>query len=161
MLQARPIVPFWTHVHGAKFTFVSSQEQIISGLFLYSFFSRKEPLLAALHLVAFIPFSPLQPFNRHEVASTRFSSRVTNFLFRVFVFLVLQWTGMGKSSKSRMDEDFHSLTNETEAKRVALEKLNDASQAYLKAISKSILFISPPSPTLSCPLSSSSRNREE
>ena len=38
---------------------------------------------------------------------------------------------MGKSSKSRMDEDFHSLTNETEAKRIALEKLSDASQAYL------------------------------
>ncbi|KAF9380576.1 hypothetical protein CPC16_010263 [Podila verticillata] len=48
-----------------------------------------------------------------------------------------QWTGekMGKSQKGRMDEDYHTLTNETEAKRVALEKLNDASQAYLKAIS--------------------------
>ncbi|KAF9027470.1 hypothetical protein BGZ52_003206, partial [Haplosporangium bisporale] len=47
-----------------------------------------------------------------------------------------QWTGekMGKSQKGRMDEDYHTLTNETEAKRVALEKLNDASQAYLKAI---------------------------
>lgn len=42
---------------------------------------------------------------------------------------------MGKSQKGRMDEDYHTLTNETEAKRVALEKLNDASQAYLKAIS--------------------------
>ncbi|KAF9302338.1 hypothetical protein BGZ74_005513, partial [Mortierella antarctica] len=43
-----------------------------------------------------------------------------------------QWTG--KSQKGRMDEDYHTLTNETEAKRVALEKLNDTSQAYLKAI---------------------------
>lgn len=41
-----------------------------------------------------------------------------------------------KGPKARMDEDFHSLTSETEAKRVALEKLNDTSQAYLKAISK-------------------------
>ncbi|KAI9239863.1 hypothetical protein MVEG_05305 [Podila verticillata NRRL 6337] len=51
-----------------------------------------------------------------------------------------QWTGekMGKSQKGRMDEDYHTLTNETEAKRVALEKLNDASQAYLKAISKRV-----------------------
>ncbi|KAG0311913.1 hypothetical protein BGZ99_009838 [Dissophora globulifera] len=51
-----------------------------------------------------------------------------------------QWTGgkMGKGSKTRMDEDFHTLTNETEAKRVALEKLSDASQAYLKAISKRV-----------------------
>lgn len=42
-----------------------------------------------------------------------------------------------------MDEDFHTLTNETEAKRIALEKLSDASQAYLKAIStcrQSFLF---------------------
>ncbi|KAF8944494.1 hypothetical protein BGZ47_004152 [Haplosporangium gracile] len=44
----------------------------------------------------------------------------------------------GKGPKARMDEDFHSLTSETEAKRVALEKLNDASQAYLKAISKRV-----------------------
>lgn len=35
-----------------------------------------------------------------------------------------------------MDEDFNSLTDETEAKRVALEKLSESSQAYLKAISK-------------------------
>ncbi|KAF9194671.1 hypothetical protein BGZ51_008602 [Haplosporangium sp. Z 767] len=51
-----------------------------------------------------------------------------------------QWTGekMGKSPKARMDEDFNSLTNETEAKRVALEKVSDASQAYLKAISKRV-----------------------
>ncbi|KAF9127148.1 hypothetical protein BGW39_006072 [Mortierella sp. 14UC] len=52
-----------------------------------------------------------------------------------------QWTGEkmgGKGSKPRMDEDFHTLTSETEAKRVALEKLNDASQAYLKAISKRV-----------------------
>lgn len=49
-----------------------------------------------------------------------------------------QWTGekIGKSPKTRMDEDFNSLTDETEAKRVALEKLNESSQAYLKAISK-------------------------
>ncbi|KAG9072519.1 hypothetical protein KI688_000290 [Linnemannia hyalina] len=52
-----------------------------------------------------------------------------------------QWTGEkmgGKGPKSRMDEDFHNLTSETEAKRVALEKLNDTSQAYLKAISKRV-----------------------
>ncbi|KAF9131584.1 hypothetical protein BG015_003839 [Linnemannia schmuckeri] len=52
-----------------------------------------------------------------------------------------QWTGEkmgGKGPKARMDEDFHSLTSETEAKRVALEKVNDASQAYLKAISKRV-----------------------
>ncbi|KAF9927061.1 hypothetical protein FBU30_003523 [Linnemannia zychae] len=52
-----------------------------------------------------------------------------------------QWTEEkmgGKGPKSRMDEDFNSLTSETEAKRVALEKLNDASQAYLKAISKRV-----------------------
>ncbi|KAF9357584.1 hypothetical protein BGX26_003480 [Mortierella sp. AD094] len=51
-----------------------------------------------------------------------------------------QWTGekMGKNPKTRMDEDFHSLTNETEAKRIALEKLGDTSQAYLKAISKRV-----------------------
>ncbi|KAG0208728.1 hypothetical protein BGX33_006052 [Mortierella sp. NVP41] len=52
-----------------------------------------------------------------------------------------QWTGEkmgGKGPKTRMDEDFHSLTSETEAKRIALEKLNDASQAYLKAISKRV-----------------------
>ena len=76
---------------------------------------------------------------------------------------------MGKSSKSRMDEDFHSLTNETEAKRIALEKLSDASQAYLKAISKSFLSISlhayisfhpSPTPTFNCSLFSSSRERE-
>lgn len=49
-----------------------------------------------------------------------------------------QWTGekIGKSPKTRMDEDFNTLTDETEAKRVALEKLNETSQAYLKAISK-------------------------
>ncbi|KAF9329761.1 hypothetical protein BGZ91_000423 [Linnemannia elongata] len=44
----------------------------------------------------------------------------------------------GKGPKARMDEDFHSLTSETEAKRVALEKVSDASQAYLKAISKRV-----------------------
>ncbi|KAF9325853.1 hypothetical protein BG006_010686 [Podila minutissima] len=51
-----------------------------------------------------------------------------------------QWTGekIGKSSKTRMDEDFNTLTDETEAKRVALEKLNETSQAYLKAISKRV-----------------------
>ncbi|KAI1314408.1 hypothetical protein EDD11_002195 [Mortierella claussenii] len=48
-----------------------------------------------------------------------------------------QWT-VGKNPKARMDEDFHTLTNETEAKRVALEKLSDTSQAYLKAISKRV-----------------------
>ncbi|KAF9362796.1 hypothetical protein BGX34_005476 [Mortierella sp. NVP85] len=37
-----------------------------------------------------------------------------------------------------MDEDFHTLTNETEAKRIALEKMSDASHAYLKAISKRV-----------------------
>ncbi|KAF9997947.1 hypothetical protein BGZ65_006494, partial [Modicella reniformis] len=47
------------------------------------------------------------------------------------------WT-VGKGPKTRMDEDFHSLTNETEAKRIALEKLSDASNAYLKAISKRV-----------------------
>ncbi|KAF9433872.1 hypothetical protein BGZ76_008873 [Entomortierella beljakovae] len=53
---------------------------------------------------------------------------------------MLQWTGekMGKNPKARMDEDFHSLTSETEAKRVALEKLGDTSQAYFKAISKRV-----------------------
>ncbi|KAG0204809.1 hypothetical protein BGX28_003381 [Mortierella sp. GBA30] len=45
---------------------------------------------------------------------------------------------MGKSHKTRVDEDFHSLQLETEAKRVALEKLHEASQGYLKAISKRI-----------------------
>ncbi|KAF9993873.1 hypothetical protein BGZ80_006228, partial [Entomortierella chlamydospora] len=47
-----------------------------------------------------------------------------------------QWTGekMGKNPKSRMDEDFNTLTAETEAKRIALEKLGDTSHAYLKAI---------------------------
>ncbi|KAG0363930.1 hypothetical protein BC939DRAFT_457816 [Gamsiella multidivaricata] len=51
-----------------------------------------------------------------------------------------QWTGekMGKGPKARMDEDFHSLTSETEAKRVALEKLSETSHAYLKAISKRV-----------------------
>ncbi|KAF9426968.1 hypothetical protein BGZ94_005716 [Podila epigama] len=51
-----------------------------------------------------------------------------------------QWTGekMGKSQKGRMDEDYHTLTNETEAKRIALEKVNEASQAYLKAMSKRV-----------------------
>ncbi|KAF9937734.1 hypothetical protein BGZ67_000946 [Mortierella alpina] len=51
-----------------------------------------------------------------------------------------QWTGekIGKGPKARMDEDFHSLTNETDAKRVALDKVSDASQAYLKAISKRV-----------------------
>ncbi|KAF9383340.1 hypothetical protein CPB97_006538 [Podila verticillata] len=51
-----------------------------------------------------------------------------------------QWTGekIGKSPKTRMDEDFNSLTDETEAKRVALEKLSESSQAYLKAISKRV-----------------------
>ncbi|KAF9898426.1 hypothetical protein BX616_004045, partial [Lobosporangium transversale] len=47
------------------------------------------------------------------------------------------WT-VGKNPKARMDEDFHTLTNETEAKRIALEKLGDTSQAYLKAISKRV-----------------------
>ncbi|KAG0085476.1 hypothetical protein BGZ93_008101 [Podila epicladia] len=51
-----------------------------------------------------------------------------------------QWTGekIGKSPKTRMDEDFNALTDEIEAKRVALEKLNETSQAYLKAISKRV-----------------------
>ncbi|KAF9114737.1 hypothetical protein BGX27_009961 [Mortierella sp. AM989] len=51
-----------------------------------------------------------------------------------------QWTGekMGKNPKARMDEDFHTMTSETEAKRVALEKVGDTSQAYLKAISKRV-----------------------
>ncbi|KAF9276718.1 hypothetical protein BGZ68_009829 [Mortierella alpina] len=51
-----------------------------------------------------------------------------------------QWTGekMGKSHKTRMDEDFHALQAETEAKRVALEKLHESSEAYLKAISKRV-----------------------
>ncbi len=43
---------------------------------------------------------------------------------------------MGKSHKTRLDEDFHALQAETEAKRVALEKLHESSEAYLKAISK-------------------------
>ncbi|KAG0221537.1 hypothetical protein BGX31_009754, partial [Mortierella sp. GBA43] len=47
------------------------------------------------------------------------------------------WTGT-KGPKTRMDEDFHTLTNETEAKRIALEKLDNTSQAYLKAISKRV-----------------------
>ncbi|KAF8922986.1 hypothetical protein EDD21DRAFT_385168 [Dissophora ornata] len=45
---------------------------------------------------------------------------------------------MGKGQKTRMDEDFHNLTHETETKRVALDKLSDTSQAYLKAISKRV-----------------------
>ncbi|KAF9988063.1 hypothetical protein BGZ75_010113 [Mortierella antarctica] len=45
---------------------------------------------------------------------------------------------MGKSHKTRMDEDFHALQAETEAKRVALEKLHESSEAYLKAISKRV-----------------------
>ncbi|KAG0343640.1 hypothetical protein BG004_005117, partial [Podila humilis] len=51
-----------------------------------------------------------------------------------------QWTGekIGRPPKTRMDEDFNILTDETEAKRIALEKLNEASQAYLKAMSKRI-----------------------
>ncbi|KAF9958711.1 hypothetical protein BGZ72_011078 [Mortierella alpina] len=51
-----------------------------------------------------------------------------------------QWTGekMGKSHRTRMDEDFHALQAETEAKRVALEKLHESSEAYLKAISKRV-----------------------
>ena len=58
---------------GVKCAFVSFQEQNISGLFLYSFFPRKEPLLAALcSLVAFIPFSPLSPMKGHEAVSTNF-----------------------------------------------------------------------------------------
>ncbi|CAO3571533.1 unnamed protein product [Mortierella alpina] len=51
-----------------------------------------------------------------------------------------QWTGekMGKSHKTRLDEDFHALQAETEAKRIALEKLHESSEAYLKAISKRV-----------------------
>ncbi|KAI1316717.1 hypothetical protein EDD11_009533 [Mortierella claussenii] len=45
---------------------------------------------------------------------------------------------MGKVHKTRMDEDFNALQTETEAKRAALEKLNESSQAYLKAISKRV-----------------------
>ncbi|GJJ73552.1 hypothetical protein EMPS_05910 [Entomortierella parvispora] len=51
-----------------------------------------------------------------------------------------QWTGekMGKTQRTRMDEDFNSLTTETDNNRIALEKLNVASQAYFKAISKRV-----------------------
>ncbi|KAF9575621.1 hypothetical protein BGW38_008198, partial [Lunasporangiospora selenospora] len=46
-----------------------------------------------------------------------------------------QWTGDKMSKpKGRMDEDFNSLVSETEAKKLALDKVSDASQAYLKAI---------------------------
>ncbi|KAG0367837.1 hypothetical protein BC939DRAFT_532335 [Gamsiella multidivaricata] len=51
-----------------------------------------------------------------------------------------QWTGekIGKAQRTRMDEDFETLQTETEAKRVALEKLSEVSHAYLKAISKRV-----------------------
>ncbi|KAI8361193.1 hypothetical protein B0O80DRAFT_436981 [Mortierella sp. GBAus27b] len=45
---------------------------------------------------------------------------------------------MGKTPKTRMDEDFNTLQTETEARRVTLEKLVNTSQGYLKAISKRI-----------------------
>jgi hypothetical protein len=35
-----------------------------------------------------------------------------------------------------MDEDFNSLQTETEAQRVALDKLHESSNAYFKAMSK-------------------------
>ncbi|KAF9366686.1 hypothetical protein BGX34_010361 [Mortierella sp. NVP85] len=51
-----------------------------------------------------------------------------------------QWTGekMGKAPKTRMDEDFHILQTETDARKSTLERLSTTSQAYLKAISKRI-----------------------
>ncbi|KAG0236295.1 hypothetical protein BGW42_003707 [Actinomortierella wolfii] len=51
-----------------------------------------------------------------------------------------QWTGekMGKSQKTRLDGDFESLAAQTDAKRAALDKLDVAAQAYLKAISKRV-----------------------
>ncbi|KAF9910923.1 hypothetical protein EC991_005097 [Linnemannia zychae] len=51
-----------------------------------------------------------------------------------------QWTGekIGKAQKTRMDEDFNGLQTETEAQRVALEKLHESSHAYLKAMSKRV-----------------------
>ena len=42
---------------------------------------------------------------------------------------------MGKTQRTRMDEDFNSLTTETDANRIALDKLSVTSQAYFKAIS--------------------------
>ncbi|KAF9153025.1 hypothetical protein BG015_004240 [Linnemannia schmuckeri] len=51
-----------------------------------------------------------------------------------------QWTGekIGKAQKTRMDEDFNGLQTETEAQRVALDKLHESSHAYLKAMSKRV-----------------------
>ncbi|KAF9913781.1 hypothetical protein BX616_009594 [Lobosporangium transversale] len=51
-----------------------------------------------------------------------------------------QWTGekMGKAQKTRMDDDFNALQAETEARRVALDKLDETSQAYLKVLSKQV-----------------------
>jgi hypothetical protein len=43
---------------------------------------------------------------------------------------------MGKAPKTRMDEDFHILQTETDARKSTLERLSTTSQAYLKAISK-------------------------
>ncbi|KAF8927084.1 hypothetical protein BGZ58_010643 [Dissophora ornata] len=45
---------------------------------------------------------------------------------------------MGKAHKSRMDDDFSALQDETDAKRAPLEKLHETSQAYLKALSKRV-----------------------
>ncbi|KAF9096233.1 hypothetical protein BGX23_011727 [Mortierella sp. AD031] len=51
-----------------------------------------------------------------------------------------QWTGekIGKAQKTRMNEDFNGLQTETEAQRVALDKLLESSYAYLKAMSKRV-----------------------
>ncbi|KAG0272788.1 hypothetical protein BGZ95_011419, partial [Linnemannia exigua] len=51
-----------------------------------------------------------------------------------------QWTGekIGKAQKTRMDEDFNGLQTETDAQRVALDKLHESSHTYLKAISKRV-----------------------